>query len=72
MATTAELEKLALQLPEMDRGLLASALLASLPPALHDDDEGLAEALRRDKEVESNPSIAISAEELDRKVAERR
>ena len=72
MATTAELEKLALQLSDMDRAILASALLASLPATLHDDDEGLNEALRRDIELETNPGLAFSVEELDRKVAARR
>ncbi len=38
----------ALRLPETERAGLASRLLHSLPPVAFDDDEGVAEALRRD------------------------
>jgi hypothetical protein len=56
MATIAEVEKLALDLPETERAALAAHLLGSLPSVLHDEDEGIAEALRRDAEFEANPS----------------
>ena len=39
----------ALRLPEKERTSLASRLLRSLPPVAFDDDEGVAEALRRDE-----------------------
>jgi len=54
MATIAEVEKLALDLPETERAVLAAHLLGSLPSVLHDEDEGIAEALRRDAEFEAN------------------
>jgi putative addiction module component (TIGR02574 family) len=72
VATIAEVEKLALDLPENQRAILAAHLLGSLPSVLHDEDEGIAEALRRDEELDANPSTGISLEELDRKVERRR
>jgi len=65
MATIAEVEKLALDLPETERAVLAAHLLGSLPSVLHDEDEGIAEALRRDAEFEANPSLGMTLEELD-------
>jgi hypothetical protein len=47
MATRAEVEKLALDLPETERAVVAAHLLGSLPSVLHDEDEGIAEALLR-------------------------
>ena len=72
MATIAEIEKLALDLPESERAILAAHLLGSLPSILHDEDEGVAEALRRDAEFEANPSTGISLEQLDQQVQRRR
>ncbi|HEY3913512.1 MAG TPA: addiction module protein [Verrucomicrobiae bacterium] len=72
MAAIAEVEKLALDLPENQRAILAAHLLGSLPSVLHDEDEGIAEALRRDEELDANPSTGISLKELDRKVERRR
>jgi hypothetical protein len=40
MATIAEIEKLAQDLSENDRAVLAAHLLGSLPPVLHDEDGG--------------------------------
>jgi hypothetical protein len=51
MATINEIEKLALDLPENERAVLAAHLLGSLPPVLHDADEGIAEALRSSKRI---------------------
>jgi hypothetical protein len=59
MATIAEVEKLALDLPETERAVLAAHLLGSLPSVLHDEDEGIAEALRRDAEFEANSSLGM-------------
>ena len=53
MATIVEVEKLALDLPEQQRATLAASLLESLPAVLSDEDEGIAEALRRDAEIEA-------------------
>ena len=72
MATIAEVEKLALNLPESQRAILAAHLLGSLPSVLHDEDEGIAEALRRDAELDANPSAGISLEQLDQQVERRR
>jgi hypothetical protein len=72
MATIAEIEKLALGLPESDRAILAAHLLGSLPSILHDEDEGIAEALRRDADFEANLSAGISLEELDQQIQRRR
>jgi hypothetical protein len=72
VATIAEVEKLALDLPESQRAILAAHLLGSLPSVLHDEDEGIAEALQRDVELDANPSVGISPEQLDRKIARRR
>jgi putative addiction module component (TIGR02574 family) len=72
MATIAEVEKLALDLPETERAVLAAHLLGSLPSVLHDEDEGIAEALRRDAEFEANPSLGMSLEELDQRIESRR
>jgi len=72
MATIAEIEKLAQDLSENDRAVLAAHLLGSLPSVLHDEDEGIAEALRRDAELEANPSLGLSLEQLDQKIERRR
>jgi putative addiction module component (TIGR02574 family) len=72
MATITEIEKLALDLSENERAVLAAHLLGSLPPVLHDEDEGIAEALRRDAEFEANPSAGLSLEQLDQQIERRR
>ncbi len=72
MATIAEVEKLALGLSESQRAILAAHLLGSLAPVLHDDDEGIAEALRHDAELEADSSLAISLTKLDERIRRRR
>jgi len=52
--------------------VLASHLLRSLPPVLDDEDEGIAEARRRDAELDSNPDAGISLDQLDHAVSDRR
>jgi hypothetical protein len=71
MATIVEVEKLALDLPENQRALLAAHLLGSLTPVLHDEDEGMAEALLRDAEFDTNPTFGMSLEQLDQQIDER-
>lgn len=71
MATIIEIEKLALDLPETERATLIANLLDSLPPILSDNDEGIAEALRRDAELDANPNLAISLSELDADIRNR-
>lgn len=70
MATIVEIEKLALNLPEKERATLAANLLESLPGVLSDEDEGVAEALRRDAEIDANPDQAISLAQLDAQIKE--
>ena len=72
MSSIVEVEKLALDLPERQRATLAANLLDSLPGILSDEDEGVAEALRRDAEIEADPSQAISLAELDSQIQGRR
>jgi putative addiction module component (TIGR02574 family) len=64
--TLSELEQEAMKLPEEQRARLACRLLDSLPVVLSDDDEGVAEALRRDAELERDPTAGLSLEELRR------
>ena len=72
MATITEVEKLAFDLPDSDRAVLAAHLLRSLTSVLADDDEGIAEALRRDAEFDANPDLGITLEQLDRQIKDRR
>lgn len=64
MVTLAEIETLAFSLPESDRAKLASHLLDSLPAVLADDDDGLAEAMRRSEEMDRDPSVNLTHEEF--------
>jgi hypothetical protein len=72
VANIAEVAKLAFDLPEKQRAILAAHLLGSLPSVLHDEDEGIAEVLRRDAELEANPALGMSLEQLDREIESRR
>ena len=72
MSTIVEIEKLALALPEQQRAILAANLLATLPGILSDEDEGIAEALRRDAEIGADPNQAISLAQLDSHIQGRR
>ena len=72
MSTITEVEKLAFDLPDAQRAVLAAHLLSSLPSVLHDEDEGIAEALRRDAEFDANPDMGISLEQLDQQISARR
>jgi len=71
MPTIAEVEKLAFDLPESERAVLAAHLLRSLPSALDDADDGVAEALRRDAELDADPGLGITLEQLDQRVRNR-
>jgi putative addiction module component (TIGR02574 family) len=62
----------ALRLPEKDRAGLASRLLQSLPPVAFDDDEGVAEAIRRDAELDADPNQAITLRDMDSHIKQRR
>ena len=72
MSEISEIEPLAMDLPENDRALLAAHLLQSLDPVLEDGDDGVAEALQRDADLEKNPAKIISVSELNELVRRRR
>jgi putative addiction module component (TIGR02574 family) len=73
MASTVEnLEKLVLDLPEEERAHLAASLLDSLPGILSDQDDGVAEALRRDAELDAHPDRTMTLEQLDISIRNRR
>lgn len=55
-----EIENSVMLLPEDERAKLASKLLCSLSSVLHDEDEGVAEAERRDAELDRDPSKGMS------------
>ena len=63
-----EIQKCALDLPESDRALLAAELLVSLPAVLVDEDDGIAESIRRSKELDEDPSMGCSWDEIKRAV----
>lgn len=62
------LKKEAMGLTDSERATLASELLYSLPATLSDEDEGVAEALRRDAELSSNSSTGISWNEIKKEL----
>jgi hypothetical protein len=64
MSVIAEAEELALSLSESERTKLAEKLLISLRPILDDEDGGIEEAIRRDREMDENPESVISHEEF--------
>ena len=72
MSTIIEIEKLALDLPDKERATLVANLLDSLPGILSEEDEGVAEALRRDAEVNENSDATISLAQLDSQIQSRR
>lgn len=69
MSIVAEAEKLVFSLSEKDRAELVAKILRSLP--MYGDDGGLAEALRRDREMDENPDSIITMEQLDEMIANR-
>jgi len=64
MVGLAEIEAQAMELSDKQRAELAASLLGSLPAVLYEEDDGHAEALRRDAEMERDPSMGITAEQL--------
>lgn len=64
------LEQLALDSSDEERARLAARLLDS-PPSIHSDqDDGIAEALRRGAELDTHPERAISFEQLEHILAQ--
>ena len=72
MSRIVKLEEPALDLPERERAALAANLLDSLPAILSDEDEGVAEALRRDAEIQADPDKGISLAQLNSQLQGRR
>lgn len=68
MITLSEIEAQAMALDESERAELASILLRSLPSSMEDEDEDDAEAMRRDEEMDRDPSVSLSLEEFKRVV----
>ena len=66
MQTLSQIEQEAMRLPETERVTLASRLLDSLPAVLCDSGEGIAEATRRDAELERDPSVGLTLDQLRR------
>jgi putative addiction module component (TIGR02574 family) len=64
MTTIAEIEAEAMRLTESERAILATRLLGSLPAVLFEEDFGVAEAMRRDEELDRDPSAGMTLEEL--------
>jgi hypothetical protein len=72
MTTLATVENLALELPENQRATLAMHILDSLPGLFSEPDGGLAEAVRRDAELDENPTIGLTLGEFNEKILSRR
>lgn len=53
-----------MSLTDAERAALASDLLQTLPAVLSEEDEGVAEALRRDAELEINPAAGIEWKDI--------
>jgi putative addiction module component (TIGR02574 family) len=66
MTRVQELREHANALSVSEKAELAADLLESLPPILDDHDEGVAEARRRDAEMERDSTSTISWEQLRR------
>ena len=66
MQSASEIELEAMKLPDAARAGLAARLLDSLPAVLSDSDEGITEALRRDADLERDPGLALTLEQLRR------
>jgi len=65
MSAVAEAEKLALSLSNSDRGKLISRLIDSLgTPFDGEDEDVIALALERDREMDERPETAMSEEEF--------
>lgn len=64
MTTAAEIFQHALQLPEDQRANLAADILSSLPTVLGDDDDGIQEAIRRSEELDKNPEMEVTWDEM--------
>jgi len=64
MSKVSDIYAQVLDLPEDQRASLACDILDTLPASLSDDDDGMAEARRRSKELDENPDLAVSWEDV--------
>ncbi len=64
MSKVSDIYSQVLDLPEDQRASLASDILDTLPANLSDDDDALAEARRRSKEMDEDPSIGMTWEQI--------
>lgn len=64
MTPLQNIERRARRLSDKNRAVLAARLIESLPPFLADNDDGLAEAIRRDAEMDADPTLGMSPEEF--------
>lgn len=64
MSVLAEIEQQAMRLSQKDRGQLATKLLASLGHPFDGDEDIVALALERDREMDENPESVLSEEEF--------
>ena len=62
--TLEEIQQSALDLPDADRAALAAELIGSLPSALVVPDDGIAEASKRSKDLETDAAEGYSWQEL--------
>ena len=70
MSVIAEVERLAFSLPVNDRAKLADRLWDSLPEDYIDQEE-LELLMRRDREMDEDPTKIMSMNDLHQKIAER-
>jgi hypothetical protein len=68
----ADIEREILALTEEQRARLAASILDSLPGVLADQDGGVAEATRRDAELDEHPERALSIDQLDEAIRSER
>jgi putative addiction module component (TIGR02574 family) len=68
MTRVQQIHRQASALTTSEKAKLAADLLESLPALLDEEDEGLAEARRRDQELEKDPNMAVSWEQLRRDI----
>lgn len=66
MTRVQEIRQQASTLSTSEKAELAADLLEGLPPILDDEDEGVAEARRRDEQMEKDPKLSITWDELRR------
>jgi putative addiction module component (TIGR02574 family) len=59
-----EIQASVMQLTDSQRATLAADLLSSLPGVLVDEDQGIAEARRRSRELAEDPSKGCTWEEI--------